>query len=401
MAETRTQPAATAHVDDFCDRNLPPRELWPQVVFDLPELQYPERLNAATELLDKAVERGWGDRTVFHFNGSTWTYRQLLERANQIAHVLVEELKLVPGNRVLLRAPNCPMLAACWFAVLKAGGVVVCTMPLLRARELEPIIDQAEIDLALSDSRNTAVLESAMARRQLGVMRFHGDGVNSLEGSMRTKSRDFTNCETAAEDIAIIAFTSGTTGRSKGTMHSHRDLLAACDCFPKHVLKASPEDVFVGSPPLAFTYALGGLLLFPMRIGASTLLLEQAQPAQLLEAIHKHEPTVCFTSPTGYRAMLPKLSDFSVKSLRKCVSAGEHLPRATFEAWERATGIRIIDGIGSTEMLHIFISSPEPEARAGSTGRVVPGYRACIVDDEGKKLEHGKIGRLAVIGPTG
>ena len=391
----------SAHVDRFAQEHLPARALWPVLEFTLPELQYPPALNCATELLNRNVESGHGGRTVFHFPGGRWTYDDLLATANRIAHVLVDDFGLVSGNRVLLRAPNNPLLAACWFAVLKAGGIVVCTMPLLRARELRYILDHAQVNLALTDARFGDALAEAMAQpasQRVPVTRF---GNGELESLALTKSADFADVETAADDVAIIAYTSGTTGRAKGTVHFHRDIMAACDCWPKHVLRASEDDIFCGSPPLAFTYGLGGLILFPMRIGASTLLLEQAAPPQLLEAIQAHRPTVIFTSPTGYRAMLGKIGEYDISSLRKCVSAGETLPLATFEAWKAATGLQVIDGIGATEMLHIFISSADGDVRPGATGRAVPGYTACIVDDDLNELPAGQIGKLAVRGPTG
>jgi 2-aminobenzoate-CoA ligase len=388
----------TAHVDTFCRDSLPPPELMPDLRYGaLPELAYPPRLNCAAELLDRIVEQGGGDRTVFHFKGGRWTYRQLLERANQIAHVLIEDLGVVPGNRVLLRAPNNPMLAACWFAVLKAGGVVVCTMPLLRVRELTYIVEKAKIRLALSDARVAGDCEAAMPN----VVHFQGDHPYSLATRMEGKPVTFENCDTAADDTALIAFTSGTTGQGKGTMHFHRDVMAACDCFPPYVLKPEPDDIFCGSPPLAFTFGLGGILLFPLRIGASTLLLEQASPPQLLQGIQDHRATIVFTAPTAYRAMTELVKNFDLSSLRKCVSAGETLPKATFERWKAATGLSIIDGIGSTEMLHIFISSSGGDIRPGSTGRVVPGYEARVVDGEGNEVPPGTLGHLAVRGPTG
>jgi 2-aminobenzoate-CoA ligase len=393
----------SAHTDSFCRDRLPPPEALPNTVLNgAPGLDFPAQLNCAAELLDKVVAAGRGECTVFHCNGERWSYRQLLQTANQIAHVLVEDLKLEPGNRVLLRSPNNPMLAACWFAVLKAGGVCVATMPLLRVRELQQIIEQAQISIALTDHRVAGDCELAMqSRSKARVLNFGLDLPGSLERAMGTKPKHFDSCLTDAEDVAIIAFTSGTTGKSKGTMHFHRDIMAACVCFPQHVLHATPDDVFCGSPPLAFTYALGGLLLFPMSIGASTLLIEQPTPANLILAIERERPTICFTSPTGYRAMLAQAGEHDLSSLRKCVSAGEHLPAATFEAWRKATGLRIIDGIGSTELLHMFIASPEDEVRPGSTGKVVPGYQARIVDEAGRELPPGSVGRLAVCGPTG
>jgi 2-aminobenzoate-CoA ligase len=399
----------TAHVDRFVADRLPPRELWPVRDWTgIPELAYPARVNCATELLDRMAQGAGAQRPVIQWPDGRWTYEDLLITANRIAHVLVEDLGLVPGNRVLLRAANCPMLAACWLAVVKAGGVVVCTMPLLRERELQYVADKAEITLALTDARVAADCEAAFRTRKDGsprqggrVVRFNCDEPDGLETLMREKPATFENCDTAADDAALIAFTSGTTGQGKGTVHSHRDVLAITDCFPRYVLAPSADDVFVGSPPLAFTYALGGLLLFPMRFGASTLLLEQGTPPKLAEAIARYRPTICFTAPTAYRAMLGMLGERDVSSLKKCVSAGEHLPRAVFEDWKRATGISIIDGIGATEMLHIFIGSAGDAIRPGSTGKVVPGYQARIVDDDGNEVPDGTVGRLAVRGPTG
>jgi 2-aminobenzoate-CoA ligase len=369
--------------------------------FDLvPDLAYPARVNCAAELLDGAVAAGFGDRPLFHTAAGTWTYSELLERANQIAHVLVDDLGVVPGNRVLLRGANHPMLAACWFAVLKVGAVVVCTMPLLRQRELAYTANKARLSLALSDTRVAAECELAIQR--IGrVVHYGCDVAGSLESLMRGKPTTFDNCDTAADDVALIAFTSGTTGQGKGTMHFHRDVLAITDCFPPYVLRPEPDDIFSGTPPFAFTFGLGGLVLFPMRAGASVALIEQGTPANLLDAIERHRATITFTSPTAYRAMCGMLAGRDVSSLRECVSAGETLPLATFEAWRAATGVKIIDGIGATEMLHIFISAAGDDIRPGSTGRVVPGYEAKVVDERGDELPPGTPGRLVVRGPTG
>lgn len=399
----------SAHVDTFCRDHLPPAALWPRMDYGaLPELAYPAQLNCATELLDRMVETGHADRSAFLFPGGRWTYGDLLEMSNRIAHVLVEDLGVVPGNRVLLRGPNSPMMVACWFGIVKVGAVVVCTMPLLRVRELSYIADKAEISLALCDTRFAAECETAMKQTSAGTPRAGGRTIHfasnepgSLEAMMVGKPATFENCDTAADDTVLIAFTSGTTGNAKGTMHFHRDVLAICDCFPRSIAGITPDDICVGSPPFAFTFGLGGLVLFPMRVGAASLLLEQAAPPMLIKGIHEHRPTFCWTSPTAYRAMLGMRGSYDISSLTKCVSAGEHLPRATFDAWEQATGVRIIDGIGATEMLHIFISASGDDIRPGSTGRVVPGYEARCVDGNGNEVKRGEIGRLAVRGPTG
>jgi 2-aminobenzoate-CoA ligase len=374
----------------------------------VPELQYPARLNSAAELLDRAVEAGRGARPVFLSPTETWSYQRLLDTTNQIAHVLVEDLGLVPGNRVLLRGTNTPMLAAIWFAILKAGGVAVSTMPLLRVREMCYIADKARITLAITDANIADECEQAMRTHGDGtpragarVVSFRSDAPDSLDTLMRGKPTTFQNVDTAADDIAIIAFTSGTTGRGKGTMHTHRDIMAITDCFARYTLRPTADDVFCGSPPLAFTFALGGLVLFPMRFGASTLLLEQGTPPNLIKAIAQFRPTICFTAPTAYRAMCAMIPEHDISSLRKCVSAGETLPVSVFNAWYQATGVKIIDGIGATEMLHIFISASDDDIRPGATGKVVPGYEAMVVDDAGNELPVGEVGRLAVRGPTG
>ena len=388
----------TAHVDTFVRDHLPSRDLCPDVDWSsLPELSYPDRINAATPLLDVWIERGLGDRPALHHADGTWSYRRLFETASRIALVLVDDLGLVPGGRVLLRAPNHPWLVACWFGVIKAGGVAVTTMPLLRVRELGAIIDQAQVRLGITDARVAADLYSALAGHPSARVL----DLSALEWMTSAKPPRFANVATAADDPAIVAFTSGTTGRSKAIVHAHRDLLAVTDTYGRHVLKPDADDIFIGSPPIAFTYALGGLVLFPMRFGASTALIEQASPPHLLEGIQRFRATITITSPTAYRAMLTQIDGFDLTSLRKSVSAGETLPAATFNAWEQATGIRLMDGIGSTEMLHMFIGSPADEAKPGSTGRVVPGFKARVVDDDGREVPRGTVGRLAVTGPTG
>ena len=395
---------ASGHVDTFARDNLPPRDAWPEFLFDLPELQYPARVNCGAALLDGAVARGWGARTaIIAEDGSRLSYAALLADVNRIANVLVDDMRVVPGNRVLLRGSNSPAMAAAWFAVVKAGGVAVATMALLRARELTEIIAKAQVTHALCDARLAGELDAARTACPTlrEVAHFASDTADGLEARARQKADGFTNVDTAADDVALIAFTSGTTGKPKGTMHFHRDVLAACDCWPRTTLRATEDDLFTGSPPLAFTFGLGGLLLFPMRIGAATLLVERPAPEHLLPAIARHRATVLFTAPTSYRAMAPRVHEHDIRSLRKCVSAGEALPAATRKLWKDATGIEIIDGIGSTELLHIFISHDEAHARAGATGTPVPGYRACIMDSAGNPLAPGNVGYLAVKGPTG
>jgi 2-aminobenzoate-CoA ligase len=392
----------SAHVDTFCRDNLPPQEQWPVLRFAVPEVQYPERLNCAVELLDAMVERLGPDRPcLLAQDGTLWTYGDLLERANRIAHVLVEDLGLVPGNRVLLRGPNNPGLVACWFAVLKAGGVVVPTMPMLRAGELSTIGSIGRFQLALCDSRFTDDLEAAHIP-ELRTMTYGATGEGGeLDTLAAGKPADFANVDTAADDVSMLAFTSGTTGRPKATMHFHRDVLANADTFSHYVLRPEAGDVFTGTPPIAFTFGLGGLVVFPMRVGAATLLVERATPDQLAALIEEHGVTVCFTAPTAYKAMIASGQASRLATLRRAVSAGEHLPRATWDAFREATGIRLIDGIGSTEMLHIFISAADDDIRPGATGKPVPGYVAKVVDLDGNEVPDGEPGRLAVQGPTG
>lgn len=401
-----------AAIDTFARDNLPPKEQWPDLIFDRPELRYPERLNCAAELLDRAVEEGDGDRTCLISPAGTWTYADLQGVVNRIARVLVEDLGMIPGNRVLLRAANNPMMVACYFAVLKAGGIVVATMPLLRAKELTVIADKAEIRLALCDARLREEMAATAERSPFldTIIAFRGDrlgeavaaeGSDTLEARMATKPPAFEAYDSAADETCLIAFTSGTTGKPKGTMHFHRDMLAICDCFPRHVLKAERDDVFCGSPPLAFTFGLGGLVLFPMRVRAAGLLLERAGPQDLLDGIARHRATVCFTAPTAYRAMLDRLESADISSLKTCVSAGETLPKPTWEAFHAATGIKIIDGIGATELLHIFISASGDAIRPGATGKPVPGYQAKVVDEDFNEVPRGTVGKLAVRGPTG
>lgn len=392
-------PSISAHVDTFCRDHLPPGQEWPTLLFDLPGLHYPARLNAGVELLDAVADRLGADRPcLLSPGGGTWSYGQVRRVSDRIARLLTEDHGIVPGNRVLLRGPNNPWLVACWFGVLKAGAVAVTTMPLLRESELAGIAEIADVDFALCDSRFSGALRSSGIPR-LRIVEYGDDA--ELASAIEGRSGPFTPVDTAADDVAILAFTSGTTGRPKATMHFHRDLLAIADTFSAHVLKPVATDVFTGTPPLAFTFGLGGLVVFPLRAGASTLLIEKATPEQLADLIAEHHVSVCFTAPTAYRAMLTAGRADRLSTLRRAVSAGEHLAAGTWQTFFDATGVKLIDGIGATEMLHIFIACADDDIRPGSTGRPVPGYRAVVVDEQGNPQPPGRPGRLAVKGPTG
>ena len=395
------QLSPSAHSDTFCRDSLPPDSQWPELSFTLPALHYPDRLNAAVELLDVTADARGDQPCLLAEDGGSWSYAETVRISNQIARVLTEQLGLVPGNRVLLRGPNNPWLAACWLGVLKAGGVAVATMALLRAGELATICRVARPALALCDHRFTGELEAAGVTGLRLITYGDATADDDLTRRAARMPGDFGAVATAADDVAMIAFTSGTTGRPKAAMHFHRDLLAIADTFSSRVLKPRADDVFTGTPPLAFTYGLGGLLVFPLRAGASTLLLEKATPAELADQIAARGVTVLSTAPTAFRAMLAAGKAAQLRGLRRPVSAGEHLPGSTWQAFYDATGVKIIDGIGSTEMLHIFISSADEDIRVGSTGRAVPGYEAAILDAEGKPVPDGTPGRLAVKGPTG
>ncbi|SLN77427.1 AMP-binding protein [Oceanibacterium hippocampi] len=397
-------PEKSAHTDDFAARHLPPPAAWPKLVLDGTERlkRLPPRINCATELLDKQAEK-FADRPVIHYQDKVWSYADLNAEANRIAHVLVEDLGVVPGNRVMLRAPNNPMYVACWFAVMKVGAIAVATMPLLRWRELVHMADKAEIHVALCDQRLRDEMEKAIevSPNLERALYFGIDGADSLDRAAAAKPAVFETCDTAAEDTCLIAFTSGTTGKPKGCMHNHRDVMAICETFAAEVLRPGPEDIFTGSPPIAFTFGLGALVTFPMFVGASTVLVEQYTPETMLQTIAAYGVTTLFTAPTAYRAMIDLLPKHDISSLKACVSAGESLPLATWQAWHEATGIRTIDGLGSTEMLHIFITSAGDDIRPGATGRALAGFEAKVVDETGADVPDGVVGRLAVRGPTG
>ncbi|HEY0489683.1 MAG TPA: AMP-binding protein [Telluria sp.] len=404
---TAAELSQSGYADNFAREHLPPPGQWPEFLFDLPGLEYPERLNCVAELLDAAVARGEGGRTAVIGEHETLTYAQLQARVDSFAHVLRTDMRLATGNRVLLRGANNPAMAAAILAVMKAGCIAVPTMPLLRGRELATIIDKAQVDAVLCAASLREEIDAALGiARQGQVARaalYFNDGASesSLEALAARHAGPFEAIDSAADDVCLISFTSGTTGIPKGTMHFHRDILAICDCFPRHVLKSQPGDVFIGTPPLAFTFGLGGLLLFPLRVGAAGVLLEKLTPETLLASIEKYRATVCFTAPTFYRQMAPLASKFDLSSLRQTVSAGEALPLPTRDAWKDATGLAMIDGIGATEILHIFISAEGDDIRPGATGKPVPGYQACVLDADGKPAAPGVVGRLAVKGPTG
>jgi 2-aminobenzoate-CoA ligase len=396
----------TGHVDTFARDNLPAAELWPDLLIDRPEFEYPEYLNVGVELTDRMVEKGFGDNTALIGNGRRRTYKELTDWSNRLAHALVEDFGVKPGNRVLIRSGNNPAMVAVWLAVTKAGAVAVNTMPLLRAGELSAIVDKAQVTLALTDSRIAdEIVACAKDSRYLKkVINFDGTANHDaeLDRVALGKSVKFDAVRTGRDDVALLGFTSGTTGEPKGTMHFHRDILVIADGYAKEVLGVTPDDVFVGSPPLAFTFGLGGLAVFPLRFGATATLLENASPANMIEIIETYKATVCFTSPTAYRAMMAAMDKGAdLSSLRAAVSAGETLPAPVFEDWTKKTGKPILDGIGSTELLHIFITNRFGDAKGGATGKPVAGYEARIVDDYMKDVPDGTVGHLAVRGPTG
>ena len=394
----------TGHTDSFARDNLPPPGQWPDFLME--GFPYPDYLNAGVELTDAMVAKGFGDHTALIGNGRRRTYKELADWTNRLAHALVEDLGVKPGNRVLIRSANNPAMVACWLAATKAGAVVVNTMPMLRAGELGQIVDKAEIEFALCDTRLmdeivACAKDSKFLRKVIGF-----DGTSNHDAELDRlalqKPVRFEAVKTGRDDVALLGFTSGTTGNPKATMHFHRDLLIVADGYAKEVLGVTPEDVFVGSPPLAFTFGLGGLAIFPLRFGAAATLLEQATPPNMVEIIQTYRATVCFTAPTAYRAMLSAMEQGAdLSSLRAAVSAGETLPAPVYDDWMKKTGKPMLDGIGATEMLHIFITNRFDDHRPACTGRPVTGYEAKIVDEDGHDVPPGTVGRLAVRGPTG
>ncbi|QIM17991.1 AMP-binding protein [Leucobacter coleopterorum] len=389
----------SGYTDHFARESLPPQASWPNFEFSLPELQYPTKLNAAEELIDEGVRKFGGDNLAIRVPGAeTWTYGDLQKRANQVAQVLTEDYGLIPGNRVLLRSPNNAWTVACWLGIIKAGGIVATTMVAWRKREVRNVAKKLLPNVAIIDHRAMSKMSEVFGSTPIAVL---GGDDDTLMAACATKSGEFAAVETAADDVALLGATSGTTGEPKVTMHFHRDILANADTFAKHILKLTPEDVTAGTAPLAFTFGLGGLVVFPLRTGGSSVILEKASPMELADLITDFGVTVFYTAPTGYRTALKEGKASELAKLRVAVSAGEHLNKETFEAVRQATGLKLVNGIGSTEMLHVFISAAGDDIRPGATGKAVPGYRATVLDDDGNELPPGQVGRLAVVGPTG
>nr|CAD6595237.1 2-aminobenzoate-CoA ligase [Pseudorhizobium flavum] len=394
----------TGHLDTFARDHLPPLDQWPELLLD--GFDYPEWLNAGVELTDRMVERGFGDHTALIGNGRRRTYKELSDWTNRIARALTEDYGLKPGNRVLIRSANNPAMVACWLAATKAGAVVVNTMPMLRAGEIAKVVDKAEVTMALCDTRlmDELVAVAKESRFLEQVIGFDGTANHDaeLDRAALDKPVKFEAVKTGRDDVALLGFTSGSTGVPKATMHFHRDILIIADAYAKEVLKVTPDDVFVGSPPLAFTFGLGGLAVFPLRFGAAATLLEQATPPKMIEIIETYKATICFTAPTAYRAMLSAMDEGAdLSSLRVAVSAGETLPAPVYDQWVQKTGKPIVDGIGSTEMLHIFISNRLDDSKPACTGKPLTGYQAVVVDDDMREVPRGTIGKLAVKGPIG
>ncbi len=395
----------SAQTDRFVHDRLPPRAQWPELRYELPELRIAPQANLVQHLFDQVRAQGGIERPLFRTAARTLSYAEAEREVDRMARVLTGELGLEPGNRVLLRGGNSVAMALAWLAVVKAGLIAVATMPLFRAKELGVVMDKSRPAAALCEAKLLPELQAAVAERPFvrQLLAFDQPGApDALEARAQRQPEGFDACPTAADDVALLAFTSGTTGVPKVVVHSHRDVLAACQAWPRHVLRARPEDVVAGSPPLAFTFGLGGLLLFPMAASASIYFPDQPYtPEVMVRLMREHGVSICYTSPTFYRQMAPYAQAIGIPSLRICVSAGEALPDATRQLWKQATGIEMLDGIGSTEMFHIFISSAGDQVRAGAIGKVVPGYQAKVVDAGGQELPRGQIGQLAVIGPTG
>jgi len=394
----------TAHIDSYIRDNLPPESLWPEMDYSvLPELAaYPGRMNVATELLDKAIERGWGNRPAVRFGETVWSYADLLAESNRIANVLVKDCGMVAGERVILRSGNHPMLIAAWYAVLKAGGVAISSMPVLRERELVYMIGKAKVQVAISDIKLSDDLEAARDKcPTLRNVLYFGGGEAPLEDRMKGQSATFENIDTAADDPAIIGFTSGSTGTPKGTIHFHRDIMAVADTFIRYVVKIEPDDIVCGSPQIAFLYGLCAYMPDTMRFGASAVVVERATPEVLLETIEKHKGTVCFSTPSGYKLMLDHIDRFDISSMRICIAGGEPLAPAVFNEWERKTGVRIINGLGISELLHIFISSSGDDIKPGTIGKAVPGFEVRVVNEDFEDTAPGEIGQMIVKGPNG
>lgn len=396
--------SASAHTDTFTRDNLPPSDQWPDFLAE--PFSYPDVLNAGYEMTDAMVAKGFGDHTALIGNGRQRTYKELADWTNRLAHVLVEDLSINPGNRVLIRSANNPAMVACWLAATKIGAVVVNTMPMLRAAELTKYIDKAEIQFALCDTRLMDELTASAANSKHLTKIIGFDGTSNHEAELDRlaleKPVKFDCVNTGRDDVALLGFTSGSTGEPKATMHFHRDLLIIADAYAKEVLNVQPDDVFVGSPPLAFTFGLGGLAIFPLRFGATATLLEQATPPSMIEIIEKYKATVCFTAPTAYRVMLRAMEEGAdLSSLRAAVSAGETLPKPVYDQWIAQTGKPMLDGIGATEMLHIFISNRFDDHQPGCTGKPVTGYEAKILREDGSEADVDEVGQLAVRGPTG
>lgn len=394
----------SAHVDTFARDNLPPEDQWPEFLLD--DFDYPDRLNAAVELTDRMVEKGFGDHTALIGNGRRRTYKELADWTNRLAHALTEDLGVKPGNRVLIRSANNPAMVACWLAATKAGAVVINTMPMLRAGELSKIVDKAEVEFALCDTRLMDELVACAKTSDFLKKVISFDGTSNHDAELDRlaleKPVGYEAVATGSDDVALLGFTSGSTGTPKATMHFHRDLLIIADGYAKEVLGVTPDDIFIGSPPLAFTFGLGGLAVFPLRFGAAATLLESATPPNMIEIIQKYKATVCFTAPTAYRVMLQAMEDGAdLSSLRAAVSAGETLPAPVYDAWMQKTGKPMLDGIGATEMLHIFVSNRFDDHKPACTGKPVSGYEVRVLGADGEPVAAGETGRLAVRGPTG